>query len=68
MKIDYLCELEKKDIKSSLEEIIAIVSKPKFICEKCARVAKSKRYLCSPVKIIEKSLAYSSMNTTALKS
>lgn len=51
MKIDYLCDLSKKDIKENIDNIIKIISKPKYICEKCVRVSSEKKYLCSPVKI-----------------
>jgi hypothetical protein len=54
MKIDYLCNLDKKDIKENIGDIIKVVSKPKFICEKCARVSSEKKYLCNPVKISKK--------------
>jgi len=51
MKIDYLCDLSKKDIKENMDEIIKIVAIPKYICEKCARVSNEKKYLCNPAKL-----------------
>lgn len=47
-KIKKLCALKKDDIEKSAKKIIKIVSKPKFICEKCARVAKDEKHLCHP--------------------
>jgi hypothetical protein len=51
MKVNHLCDLSKKDIRENMNEIIKIVTIPKYICEKCARVANEKKYLCNPVKI-----------------
>lgn len=46
-----LCKLGKNDVSKDLKKIVKIVKKPKFICEKCARVAKEKKYLCAPIKL-----------------
>ena len=46
MKIKKLCGLKKDDIEKHSKKIIKIVSKPKFICEKCARVSKDEKHLC----------------------
>jgi hypothetical protein len=46
-----LCKLDKHDIEESIDIIVSIISEPKFICRKCARVAKNKKYLCQPIKI-----------------
>ena len=51
MKITQLCALKKSDIEKHTKKIIKIVKKPKFICSKCARVAKEKEYLCHPFKM-----------------
>lgn len=48
MKIKKLCGLKKDDIEKHPKKIIKIVSKPKFICEKCARVSKDEKHLCHP--------------------
>ncbi|MDP2851716.1 MAG: hypothetical protein Q8O20_11665 [Sulfuricurvum sp.] len=50
-----LCKLKKNELEIHFKKIIKIVKKPKFICEKCARVANEKKYLCDPVKITNKS-------------
>lgn len=44
-----LCKLKKDEFSKNIKKIVKIVKKPKFICEKCARVAKDKKYLCNPM-------------------
>jgi len=51
MKITQLCALKKADIEKHTKKIIKIVKKPKFMCTKCARVAKEKAFLCSAKKM-----------------
>lgn len=46
-----LCSLGRDEIKENLGELTEIVSKPKYICRRCARVATKKKYLCKPVKL-----------------
>lgn len=46
-----LCDYSKKDIEKNHKKIAALVSDPKFLCEKCARAVNDKRYICKPVKI-----------------
>ena len=46
-----LCKLKKDELSKNFKKIIKIVKKPKFICEKCARVAKDKKYLCNPIAL-----------------
>lgn len=46
-----LCKLKKDEYVKNIKKIIKIVKKPKFICEKCARVAKDKKYLCDPIPL-----------------
>jgi protein-arginine kinase activator protein McsA len=43
-----LCKLKKNELNIHFKKILKIVKKPNFICEKCARVAKDKKYLCNP--------------------
>ncbi|MBP1681618.1 MAG: hypothetical protein H6Q35_1957 [Proteobacteria bacterium] len=54
MKIKKLCGLKKDDIEKYAKKIFKIVSKPKFICEKCARVARDEKHLCHPT-VLKKS-------------
>lgn len=51
MKISHLCTLKKSSINKNLKKIAKIVKKPKFICDKCARVAHDEEYLCNPSKL-----------------
>jgi hypothetical protein len=46
-----ICDWDKKDIEKNLKEIAAQFMKPKYICRKCARVARDERLLCKAVKI-----------------
>ena len=41
-----LCDWTKEDIHKNYEKLYKIVSNPKFICTKCARVSGSEKYLC----------------------
>jgi len=49
-----LCSLGRDEIKENMAKITEIVSHPKFICRKCARVSQKKKHLCKPVKIKSK--------------
>jgi hypothetical protein len=52
MKPDHkFCQLGKKEIEENFAVIAEVVSKPKYICEKCARVSKKKKNLCKPKKL-----------------
>jgi len=46
-----LCKLDKHDIEDNMGNIETLVSEPKYLCLKCARVSTKKKYLCSPIKI-----------------
>ena len=46
-----LCDLTKKEIEIDIENIKAMVNKPKYICIKCARAVNEKSFACKPVKI-----------------
>lgn len=49
----YLCKWEKDEIKDNLSKIKEIVGKPKYVCLKCARVAKDAAYLHKPVELAD---------------
>lgn len=51
-----LCKLKKNELAEDFKKVLKIVKKPKFICEKCARVAKDKKYLCDPIKLKKKAV------------
>jgi hypothetical protein len=47
-----VCKLVKKDFqKSNLKEFSDLVKNPKFVCQKCGRVANDKKYLCKPIEL-----------------
>lgn len=50
-----LCQLKSREIEKNLREIMREVTKPKYVCEKCARAAREKKHLCKPVKIVRSS-------------
>jgi hypothetical protein len=51
-KCKKLCKLAgKKPLGGDLEEYIALVRKPKYLCTKCGRVSRLKRCLCEPRKL-----------------
>lgn len=52
-----LCKLKKNELTTNFKKIIKIVKKPKFICEKCARVANDKKYLCNSI-VLKSSFIY----------
>jgi hypothetical protein len=52
MKIDTLCRLNKKQIEKHKDAILEFVLEPEFICMKCTRVCKKKKYLCKPEKLV----------------
>ena len=48
-----MCHLKKSTLKDHFEEVVDIVSQPKYICKKCLRVANYKSMLCKPKKLIK---------------
>lgn len=51
LKNEPLCGIKKSVLKEHFDEIEKIVSCPKFICGKCARVANSSCFLCKAKKL-----------------
>ncbi len=51
MKVKKLCSVEKKDIEKNLADLAPLLKKPKHVCLRCCRTAKSKKNLCKPVPI-----------------
>lgn len=47
-----LCELEKAGlVRSDLKAYAKLVRKGKYVCRKCGRAARKRKYLCQPEKI-----------------
>ena len=42
------CKWEKSDIKKHVRKIYELTADPHYVCEKCARVSKSKANVCKP--------------------
>jgi hypothetical protein len=49
----HLCEWKKDEIKENINELKNIVRQPKYICLKCARVAKDSSYLHKPEELTD---------------
>lgn len=45
------CKLSEKAINDDPESFMKLVSKPKYICQKCFRVSAGKENLCKPQKL-----------------
>jgi hypothetical protein len=50
-KDDKLCDWKKDDIKKNFEALRKIVSRPKYVCKKCARVSAKSDHICKPVSL-----------------
>jgi hypothetical protein len=48
LKKKSFCKWGKSDIKKNVISIYDLTAKPKYLCEKCARVAKVKANVCKP--------------------
>jgi hypothetical protein len=46
-----LCDWDRTDIEKNMVDILKIINSPRYICRKCARVARIEDMLCKPVKI-----------------
>lgn len=46
-----LCKMKKDEISTCFKKLTDITGKPKFMCTKCARVAKDEKYLCRPASL-----------------
>ena len=45
------CGISYSDIEKNLRDFEKVVSKPKYICRKCRRIAADKEYLCKAKKL-----------------
>jgi hypothetical protein len=50
-KTKELCKWKQDDIKKNLDEFRDMVRSPKFLCEKCGRVADKKKWLHKAVPL-----------------
>jgi len=46
-----LCKWKEDRLTENLAEFMEIVREPKFLCEKCGRVADDKKWLHKPIAI-----------------
>jgi hypothetical protein len=46
-----LCKWKEDRLAEKLDEFMDIVRQPKFLCEKCGRVADDKKWLHKPISI-----------------
>jgi hypothetical protein len=51
LKKKSFCKWGKDAIKDHIEDVIDLTAKPKYVCQKCARVARRKANLCDPYEI-----------------
>jgi hypothetical protein len=54
LKKKTFCKWGKGVIQDHLEEAIELTAKPKYICGKCARVARRKANVCDPYELPKK--------------
>jgi hypothetical protein len=54
LKKKSFCKWGKDTIKDHIADVIELTAKPKFVCEKCARVARRKANVCDPHEIAPK--------------
>ena len=50
-KIKRMCKLDKKELEKNFAEFRDLVKEPTNVCEKCARVSRSKKTLCKPIAL-----------------
>ncbi len=46
-----ICEWSQAELEEHFDQLRKIVSKPAFVCNKCGRVAKRKKWLCQAKKL-----------------
>jgi len=50
-----MCKADGKKIAKNLDEIMREVARPRYVCARCARSARTKKLLCRPVRIVKNS-------------
>ena len=48
------CKWDKDDIATNIDAIFELTAKPKYVCARCARVARCKTNVCKPHKFAKK--------------
>jgi lipopolysaccharide biosynthesis regulator YciM len=48
-KKKHLCKWDR--IEDRMEELVKIVKSPEYVCKKCGRAARDKKWLCKPVAL-----------------
>ena len=49
-----MCEWNRKKLQKDLADFAEAVASPRYVCEKCIRVAHRKKHLCTPVALEKK--------------
>jgi hypothetical protein len=50
-KTKELCNWKQSTIEKELDRVRKIVADPKYVCRKCGRAVRDKKYVCKPVKL-----------------
>jgi len=50
-KAKKLCKWKKDEYKKCFDELSEAVSEPRYVCTKCGRAARYKKWLCKPEKL-----------------
>ena len=54
LKKKSFCKWGKENIKKNLADVIDLTTHPKYVCQKCARVARRKANVCDPFQVTKK--------------
>jgi hypothetical protein len=50
-KIRELCKWKRDEYAAQLPKLREVVAQPRYLCEKCGRAARKKKWLCRPVEL-----------------
>ena len=54
LKRKSFCKWGKENIKKNIADVIDLTTQPKYVCQKCARVARRKANVCDPFQLTKK--------------
>jgi hypothetical protein len=54
LKKKSFCKWGKENIKKNMADVIDLTAQPKYVCQKCARVARRKANVCDPFQVTRK--------------